>query len=243
METSSKIKSKHFALAFTIGIHAILFLFFLVIEFINPGQLIVSVASAEPINSMGLEISSIQPPEVEKLSFGKLVVIASRNRTDIASRVTDPDEKGLTAKTTMLNEQPEKDLQNALAKLSTSKKFQGDKNAETAEGKIKSTGNDIGNKILPSGIPTAIIVLNGRELIKRPEALTDSKEEGIVVVEIIVDEIGNVIKATPGQRGSTTTSLSLFEKAKQRAIQAKFNSSAEGIKEQRGTYTFVFTLQ
>lgn len=85
--------------------------------------------------------------------------------------------------------------------------------------------------------------LKGRLLIKKPERMTDSQEEGVVVVEIIVDETGKVIKATAGQRGSTTTSSLLFGKARQAAYQAKFNPSPDGVKEQRGTYTFVFTLE
>jgi TonB family protein len=84
--------------------------------------------------------------------------------------------------------------------------------------------------------------LTGRSLERRPQRMTDSGEEGTVVVEIIVDETGKVIKATPGKRGSTTTSANLYAKARQAALQAKFNPK-EGATEQRGTYTFVFTLE
>jgi periplasmic protein TonB len=85
--------------------------------------------------------------------------------------------------------------------------------------------------------------LKGRKLMKKPDQMTDSQEEGTVVVEIIVDETGKVIKATPGQRGSTTTSSNLFAKARQAALSAKFNPSPDGIKEQRGTCSFVFVLE
>jgi protein TonB len=80
-------------------------------------------------------------------------------------------------------------------------------------------------------------------LLQKPDRMTDSQEEGNVVVEIIVDETGKVIKATPGQRNSTTTSSNLYAKARQAALTVKFNPSPEGIKEQRGTYTFVFLLE
>jgi TonB family protein len=85
--------------------------------------------------------------------------------------------------------------------------------------------------------------LRGRKLMRKPDQMTDSQEEGTVVVEIVVDETGKVIKATPGQRGSTTTSSNLFAKARQAALSAKFNPSPEGIKEQRGSYSFVFVLE
>jgi periplasmic protein TonB len=85
--------------------------------------------------------------------------------------------------------------------------------------------------------------LKGRMLIQRPAHISDSQQEGIVVVEIIVNEDGKVVKATPGQRGSTTTSSNLYAKARQAALTVKFNPSPDGITEQRGTYTFVFRLE
>lgn len=84
--------------------------------------------------------------------------------------------------------------------------------------------------------------LRGRKLLERPQLLDNSQEEGVVVVEIIVDENGKVIDAVPGQRGSTTTSAYLYTLARQAAKTAKFNASPDGIKEQKGTYTFVFRL-
>ena len=62
------------------------------------------------------------------------------------------------------------------------------------------------------------------------------------MVEIIVDETGKVIEATPGQRGSTTTSAYLYTLARQASKTLKFNASSEGIHEQKGTSTFVFRL-
>ena len=85
--------------------------------------------------------------------------------------------------------------------------------------------------------------LKGRKLLKKPDRMTDSKEEGTVIVEIIVDENGNVKDAIAGKRGSTTTSAHLYALARQAAKQIKFNSSPDGTKEQHGTYTFVFTLE
>ena len=85
--------------------------------------------------------------------------------------------------------------------------------------------------------------LTNRSLLQKPEVILNSAEEGAVVVDIIVNESGKVIRAIAGQRGSTTTNAVLYKKAVDAAYTAKFNSSKEGIKEQRGTYTFVFTLE
>ena len=79
-------------------------------------------------------------------------------------------------------------------------------------------------------------------LLKKPQITDDSQEEGKVIVEITVDETGKVIKATPGARGSTTANSVLYAKARQAAFSAKFNASGEGVKEQKGTITFVFIL-
>jgi TonB family protein len=243
MDTSSEIKSKYFALVFTIGVHAILFILFLLVEFISPGQLLVSKVSAEPSDFIGFDLNKsyeeMSSPEIRSSSH-PLSAKISQNKNDITSRVTDRDETDLNAKSH--SDFQEKDLQNALIKLRKIKNVKGNKNDNAVDSEIKSIGTEIGKSVIP-GNSSAKIDLYGRELIKRPEALTDSKEEGVVVVEIIVDENGNVIKATPGQRGSSITSTGLFEKAKQKAIQAKFNPSSEGIKEQRGTYTFIFSLQ
>jgi len=84
--------------------------------------------------------------------------------------------------------------------------------------------------------------LGDRKLLMKPARMTDAEESGIVVVEIIVDENGKVIKATPGLPGSTTLSAKLFSKARQAVMQAKFSPSADGKTEQRGTYTIVFEL-
>lgn len=84
--------------------------------------------------------------------------------------------------------------------------------------------------------------LKGRNLLKSPELIYDTQEEGKVIVEIFVDETGKIIKATPGQRGSTTTSSVLFAKARQAALSMKYDASPDGTKEQKGYITIVFTL-
>jgi len=85
--------------------------------------------------------------------------------------------------------------------------------------------------------------LKNRKLLKRPELLDESQEEGIVVVEIVVNEDGKVVDAIPGQRGSTTTSAYLYTLARQAAKTAKFSPSPDGATEQHGTITIVFKLQ
>ncbi|MCX6187863.1 MAG: hypothetical protein NTU43_12890 [Bacteroidetes bacterium] len=71
----------------------------------------------------------------------------------------------------------------------------------------------------------------------------DPKETGKVVVRIVVDRDGNVVKATPGQMGSTTLNPSLLEKARQGAMQTHFSSREDGPDEQYGTMTISFRFK
>ena len=73
--------------------------------------------------------------------------------------------------------------------------------------------------------------LSGRRIATPPFINDNSQDQGKVVVNIIVNENGKVIKAEPGGRGSTTSSPELFSKARQAAYETTFNSSPDGTKE------------
>lgn len=81
--------------------------------------------------------------------------------------------------------------------------------------------------------------VSGRKMIAPPPKVTDSKEEGIVVVVITVDKQGNVIDADPTGKGTNTSSAVLKSKARQAALQAKFSSS-DKYEAQKGTIIFRF---
>ena len=83
--------------------------------------------------------------------------------------------------------------------------------------------------------------LAGRSMIKPPSLPKNITEEGKVVVEIVVDKSGNVIRAEANGRGTNTNSSNLKTIARQAAFATKFNvSGAEG--EQKGTLTMVFSF-
>lgn len=81
--------------------------------------------------------------------------------------------------------------------------------------------------------------LTGRKMIAPPPKVTDSKEEGIVVVVITVDKQGNVTDADPTGKGTNTSSAVLKSKARQAALQAKFSAS-DKYDAQKGTIIFKF---
>ena len=74
----------------------------------------------------------------------------------------------------------------------------------------------------------------------RPSYATQT--EGVVVVQIKVDQYGNVIEAIPGFEGTTVADKSLWQAAKNAAMKAHFNQSADAPVVQLGTITYKFKL-
>jgi len=100
-----------------------------------------------------------------------------------------------------------------------------------------SSGSGIGSGKAPFGFD-----LRGRSLRYAPPLPSDTKEEGIVVVEIKVDKNGKVIEADPNGRGTTTTSPILKAKARQFALQLEFTPNPQ-YEEQKGSVTIVFSFK
>ncbi len=83
--------------------------------------------------------------------------------------------------------------------------------------------------------------LNGREKLANSSVKPDCNEEGMVVVKIIVNREGKVIKADAGQKGTTGTSC-LFEAAKKTALTYRWSRNSEAPLEQTGWIKVNFTL-
>ena len=66
--------------------------------------------------------------------------------------------------------------------------------------------------------------LKGRSIQAEGKVLQECNEAGTVVVQIVVDRNGNVIKATPGVQGSTNTAECLKEAARKTAYKHKWNA-------------------
>ncbi|HEY0030694.1 MAG TPA: hypothetical protein VGC65_08045 [Bacteroidia bacterium] len=269
MDSASENKNKYFALAFTLGFHAVLFLLFIFIVFITP----IPPFEIKPIPEIEIGLgmeglgntasggSGQNDPELETSRDD----IAATNATPESNNVvTDDAEKEVSVKTnpnvkeeskedvmTPEEKRERADLEKALAKIKAMKDKKGNGNGGgntggtgngTNAGVGDGPGTGIGNGT-PGGPGGTGWDLKGRNLIRSPERMTDAEDEGIVIVEIIVDEKGNVVRAKAGLPGTTTMSSKLRSKATQAAYQAKFSPSPEGITEQRGTYKFVFTLE
>lgn len=68
------------------------------------------------------------------------------------------------------------------------------------------------------------------------------QESGKVVVEIWVDNYGNVQKAVAGAEGTTVSDKTLWQAARKAALGAHFNMSADAPALQKGTITYIFKL-
>ena len=269
MSNPAENKNKFAALGFTIGFHALLFLLFIWIVFITP----IPPFEIKPVPEIeiGLGMEGMgenaggSGQQDNDIAAGDVSVTSPAVTNDAPNIVTDDSEPDVHIKTNPNNKEQQKqdaktpeeekasnELLAALAKLKSKKQHDGRGEGSgntggsgTGTGTGVGDGNDPeeGNSLLHGPGGKGGYDLKGRLLVKKPDRLTDATEEGIVVVEIVVDENGKVIRATPGQRGSTTQSANLYAKARQAAMSVKFNPSPDGRTEQRGTYTFIFTLE
>ncbi len=75
-----------------------------------------------------------------------------------------------------------------------------------------------------------------------PRPSYNIQKAGKVVVEIWVDNYGNVQKATAGIEGTTVTDKTLWQAARKAALGTHFNMSSDAPAMQKGTITYVFTI-
>jgi TonB family protein len=104
----------------------------------------------------------------------------------------------------------------------------------TGGGVGNGTGNGIGDGISFS--------LEGRNFVSLPKPDYNYQVDGTVVVEITVDQNGNVINAIPGVKGSNTLDDYLLQAAKKAALKAKFDKKADS-PIQKGQIKYHFVLQ
>lgn len=104
----------------------------------------------------------------------------------------------------------------------------------------QADGNSQGSKT--EGSPNAQV--KGRKVegtLLKPTYATQT--EGIVVVQVKVDQYGNVTEAIPGAEGTTATDKNLWAAARNAAMKAHFNMDANAPAVQTGTITYIFKLK
>ncbi len=116
---------------------------------------------------------------------------------------------------------------------------QGNQGSET--GSVNSDNHSLG--ISGLGDKGISYSLAGRTPQSLPKPEYNYQAEGIVVVEVTVNQNGNVTKATAGVKGSTTLDNNLLKAAQKAALAAKFNRKPNAAAFQKGTITYHFLLQ
>jgi TonB family protein len=86
--------------------------------------------------------------------------------------------------------------------------------------------------------------LKGRNVVGTiSKPVYNAQLEGTVVVQIKVNQYGEVTEAVPGVSGTTVTDKGLWNAARTAAMKTKFNVSADAPVIQTGTITYKFKLQ
>jgi len=100
--------------------------------------------------------------------------------------------------------------------------------------------SEIGEKSLVAGSYMIRYKVADRIISKPPRIDNMTQKKGTVVVTVSINKYGNVIKATPGAPGSTTSDEYLLTKAKQGAESAIFNNVPTAPLEQTGYISIPF---
>ncbi|RXG14037.1 outer membrane transport energization protein TonB [Leeuwenhoekiella aestuarii] len=201
-------------------------------------------------------------PQVEKTSEVKeevvtqeveeAPVIKNEPKKEVKKTVTEQPKKATTkpVEAKKPDPKPDKSTTDALSSI-----LNGPKSNGTATGD-EGNDNQAGDKGDPNGDPNASSYygngkgldgdgnyqLGGRKALSKPKRVQDCNEAGIVVVSIEVDRNGNVIKATPGVRGTTNNSRCLLDPAKAAALATKFNPDTDAPSRQIGKIVYKFSL-
>ena len=122
--------------------------------------------------------------------------------------------------------------QNALFTKGRVKKGSGGSTG-VGEGSGKGSGGEGGG----SGISFS---LAGRGSKSLPEPDATSSENGSIVVEIRVDQEGNVVFAKAVWKGTTLTDTNLWRRCEQAAKKSKFTAKPDALELQPGTITYIF---
>ena len=101
-------------------------------------------------------------------------------------------------------------------------------------------GSGNGNHGSGTGTNGASFSLNGRGSKSLSKPKTNKDETGNVVVEIKVDQQGNVVEAHAGARGTTLMNTNIWRTCEQAAKKSKFTEKPNAPELQRGTITYKF---
>lgn len=254
-------KNKRIGLTATVLLHIVLVILFIFfgMTHMNPPPEEEGITINFGTSEMGM--GDVQPEEVASTSTPEEIIdntpeetpteaIADQDiltTTEVAPAVETKkkkEEPKEVKEPVKVEPKPDKNLTDALSNWKKNKNTNGGEGETGQPGDQGSTDGDPNSTNRTGGGQGNGISFNlsGRSMLGSPRIKDDSQEEGKVVVDIIVDNIGKVVRATPGARGSTTASSILYDKAQKAAYATKFNANPSAAQEQKGQMTFIFIL-
>ena len=132
----------------------------------------------------------------------------------------------------------------ALYTGSKKKEKQSDGNKKTYGNQGSIEGDINSNKYEGGGIGVdgEAYQLLGRSVSFKAKPIYKVQLEGKVVVDITVDQLGNVVNAIAGVKGSTTLNSELLKRAKEAALKTKFSAKESAPTRQQGKIIYNFRL-
>lgn len=211
----------------------------LVIEFVE------EQASEKPVaTQVGRE------PQAENVDVTKPVELVQKAESPTVkdrpntTPATKPDNHGDVEVPTPKVEEPKLDPRASFPGMSTQ-----DNSATTPHGADEATpgfkaGQPDGNAQEGRTEGSANAHLQGRTVLGTlPKPSYSAQLEGKVVVQIKVNQYGEVTDAIPGVEGTTVTDKNLWTAARNAALKAHFNQKADAPAVQLGTITYIFKLK
>ncbi|MGY6561127.1 MAG: TonB family protein [Luteibaculaceae bacterium] len=255
MENKTEEKDRRKSIIIAIVIHALFILLFAFFGLKQPNPIPrdegIAIAldfgfsqTGSGSNNQSTEVSPVEAPQpqpVTQVQPQPQVTQSVSTPTQESAPVEVPTAKEPTPEPVeepkKVNDRLKSALNNAFSNTGGGSQGEGDDN--TAGNKGKPTGGE-GKGALGGGAGSW--ELAGRSLVKGT-TIPDTKEEGKVVVNILVDRAGNVVRANVNLQESNTTSSYLHGIAVKAAREFKYNAQPNAQAEQSGKITFTFILQ
>lgn len=189
-------------------------------------------------------------PQAEEVNLDEAVRLVQQSSSpEVADREnltpeTAPDDFGDVETPAPEPEQPALDPRAAFPGMARKDTTLTAAHAATDSSALFKAGQAAGNTASgrTDGKPNAHV--QGRSTVGNiPRPVYNVQESGIVVVNIVVDNYGNVVRAVPGGDGTTVLDKTLYAAARNAAMDTHFNMSADAPAMQEGTITYYFNLK
>ena len=255
--TASEKKSKRNGIFGTILFHALLIFAFLFMGLtyqippppeegisINFGYIDEGSTEVEPEDKSDIP-EPVQEDIVEEQSAAEEEVVTQEvEETLVLEETNQEKKKPAPEKKEIIEERQPEIIKKALytGTKKNKQKDQGSKETSGNQGEID--GNPNAKTYSGGGIGTDGIAyqLGGRSPAFKAKPRYKIQEEGKVVVIITVDRLGNVVNAIPGAKGSTTLNKYLLARAKEAALETRFNPKQSAPENQQGKIIYHFSL-